>query len=89
MASRIFVPRDAAARAVAPTRSLRRPPKRRNAGHRRRFRAYWLAWIVLAGATGRVETASVRIGFGPVAVKDVASLFADGLPVSHAFSSAS
>ena len=37
---------------------------------------FWLEPLV------EVETAAGRIGFGPVAVTDVASLFADGLPVA-------
>src|SRR5687768_489029 len=86
MATRIFVPRDAAARAVGADKvaaAIAEATKRKGiaveivrTGSRGLF---WLEPLI------EVETASGRIGFGPVAVKDVASLFADGLPAaSHA-----
>jgi formate dehydrogenase iron-sulfur subunit len=86
MATRIFVPRDAAARAVGADKvaaAIAEETKRKGiaveivrTGSRGLF---WLEPLI------EVETASGRIGFGPVAVKDVASLFADGLPAaSHA-----
>jgi formate dehydrogenase iron-sulfur subunit len=80
MTTRIFVPRDAAARAVGADKvaaAIAEATKRKGLdveivrnGSRGLF---WLEPLV------EVETPDGRIGFGPVAVKDVASLFADGL----------
>jgi formate dehydrogenase iron-sulfur subunit len=85
MTTRIFVPRDAAARAVGADKvaaAIADETKRKGlaveivrTGSRGLF---WLEPLV------EIETADGRIGFGPVTVKDVASLFADGLPAgSH------
>ncbi len=83
MTSRIFVPRDAAARAVGADKvaaAIAEETKRKGlsveivrTGSRGLF---WLEPLV------EVETAGGRIGFGPMAVKDVASLFAGGLPTA-------
>jgi formate dehydrogenase iron-sulfur subunit len=83
MTTRIFVPRDAAARAVGADRvaaAIAQEAKRLGiaievvrTGSRGLF---WLEPMI------EVETPGGRIGFGPVAVKDVASLFADGLPAA-------
>jgi formate dehydrogenase iron-sulfur subunit len=86
MATRIFVPRDAAARAVGADKvaaAIAEETKRKGiaveivrTGSRGLF---WLEPLV------EVETSAGRVGFGPVTAKDVASLFADGLPAaSHA-----
>src|SRR5262249_43132587 len=85
MATRLFVPRDAAARAVGADKvaaAIAEEAKRRGiaieivrTGSRGLF---WLEPLI------EIETPGGRIGFGPVAVKDVAGLFADGLPsASH------
>ncbi len=81
MATRLFVPRDAAARAVGADKvaAAIADESRRSGltveivrtGSRGLF---WLEPLV------EVETPAGRIGFGPVAVKDVAGLFANGLP---------
>ncbi|CAN5904731.1 NADH-quinone oxidoreductase subunit NuoF [soil metagenome] len=81
MATRIFVPRDAAARAVGADKvatAITDEAKRKGlsveivrTGSRGLF---WLEPLV------EVETAGGRIGFGPVEARDVASLFADDLP---------
>ena len=83
MATRIFVPRDAAARAVGADKvaaAIAEETKRKGlaveivrTGSRGLF---WLEPLV------EVETPGGRIGFGPVTVKDVTSLFADGLPAA-------
>jgi formate dehydrogenase iron-sulfur subunit len=83
MATRLFVPRDAAARAVGADKvatAILDECKRKGlpveivrTGSRGLF---WLEPLV------EVETPGGRIGFGPVTVKDVAGLFADGLPAA-------
>ena len=83
MATRLYIPRDAAARAVGADKvaaAILDMARRQNldieivrTGSRGLF---WLEPLV------EVETAGGRIGFGPVTVKDVASLFVDGLPAA-------
>ncbi|MBY0318632.1 MAG: NADH-quinone oxidoreductase subunit NuoF [Reyranella sp.] len=83
MTTRIFVPRDAAARAVGADKvatAIAEETKRKGldveivrTGSRGLF---WLEPLV------EVETPGGRVGFGPVAAKDVATLFADGLPTA-------
>ena len=83
MTTRIFVPRDAAARAVGADKvaaAIAEETKRKGlaveivrTGSRGLF---WLEPLV------EVETPGGRIGFGPVMAKDVATLFADGLPAA-------
>src|SRR5215204_5566872 len=85
MATRIFVPRDAAARAVGADKvatAIAEEAKRKGlaveivrTGSRGLF---WLEPLI------EVETTGGRVGVGSVMAKDVASLFVDGLPVpSH------
>ncbi|WP_421997265.1 formate dehydrogenase beta subunit [Reyranella sp.] len=85
MATRIFVPRDAAARAVGADKvaaAIADETRRKGlaveivrTGSRGLF---WLEPLV------EIETPGGRIGFGPVEAQDVAGLFADGLPpASH------
>ena len=81
MTTRIFVPRDAAARAVGADKvaaAILDEAKRRGlsvelvrTGSRGLF---WLEPMI------EVETPAGRIAFGPVTAADVPGLFADGLP---------
>ena len=83
MTTRIFVPRDAAARAVGADRvaaAIADAAKKQGlpielvrTGSRGLF---WLETLV------EVEIDGQRIGFGPVAPADVASLFAKGMPTA-------
>jgi formate dehydrogenase iron-sulfur subunit len=85
MTTRIFVPRDAAARAVgadrvaaaivAEAKQLGLAVDVVRTGSRGLF---WLEPMI------EVETPGGRIAFGPMTAKDVPSLFAGGLPVSAA-----
>ncbi|MGD9879094.1 MAG: formate dehydrogenase beta subunit [Reyranella sp.] len=85
MTTRIFVPRDAAARAVGADRvtaALADEARRRGldieivrTGSRGLF---WLEPLI------EVETPAGRIAFGPVTAGDVADLLADGLPIDAA-----
>src|SRR5882724_8833511 len=83
MATRLFVPLDAAAQAVGADKvaaAILDECKRKGlsveivrTGSRGLF---WLEPLI------EIETPGGRIGFGPVATKEVASLFADGLPAA-------
>src|SRR5882724_8287574 len=83
MATRLFVPLDAAAQAVGADKvaaAILDECKRKGlsveivrTGSRGLF---WLEPLI------EIETPGGRIGFGPVATKDIASLFADGLPAA-------
>ena len=79
MTTRIFVPRDAAARAVGADKvaaAILDETRRKGltveivrTGSRGLF---WLEPMI------EIENAGGRVGFGPVTVKDVPGLFADG-----------
>ncbi len=83
MTARIFIPRDAAARAVGADKvaaaiadqaaRLGRPVEIVRTGSRGLF---WLEPLV------EIDDGNGRLGFGPVTAKDVPTLFVDGLPAA-------